>query len=132
MPDAPDIDDAELVQRIMRGDEAAFTTAYWRCGPSVHRFVLHMTGDEYLAQEITQEVFMKLITNSRAYDPARGTLCGWLLGIARNVVRRTNAPERQLEALDEAVLRDSICGHLDNLTRREALETVRQVIAALP
>ena len=132
MSETPDMDDAELVRRITGGDEAAFTMAYRQCGPSVFRFALHMTGDRFAAEEITQEVFMKLISNPRGYDSNRGTLCAWLLGIARNLIRRRTAPGSQMEALHEAMLPDGSRDYIENLNRRETVEAVRQAISSLP
>src|SRR5438132_5466937 len=82
------IDDQSLLGLIARGDERAFRVVYDRYNGPIHRFAWHMSGDRTKAEEITQEVFMLLIRKPQKYDPAKGSLGGYLFGIARNLTRR--------------------------------------------
>src|SRR6476469_949030 len=72
----------------MRGDEAAFVALYGRHQGAIFRFALHMSGQRETAEEVTQEVFLALVSESRKYLAARGDLQGYLIGVARNKVRR--------------------------------------------
>src|SRR5215472_9124206 len=80
--------DAELLQSMLDGSEEAFTVLYRRRQPSVYQFALHMSGSQALAEDVTQEVFMILIREGRAYDSSRGTLAAYLYGVARNLLLR--------------------------------------------
>jgi len=87
---------------MVAGDEAAFTLLYRRKHPAIYRFALHMSGNAALAEDVTQEVFMTLIRDAKRFDPARGTLGGFLFGVARNHLRRRWEQERNSVPLPES------------------------------
>jgi len=95
------IDEGLLLRRMVAGDEAAFTLLYRRKHPAIYRFALHMSGNAAMAEDVTQEVFMTLIRDAKRFDPARGTLGGFLFGIARNHLRRRWEQERNSVPLPE-------------------------------
>jgi RNA polymerase sigma-70 factor (ECF subfamily) len=95
--------DNGLLRRIQAGDEEAFTLLYQRRHPTLFRFALHMSGNAAIAEDVTQEVFMTLIRDAKRFDPERGTVSGFLFGIARNHVRKRWEQERRSVPLpDEA------------------------------
>jgi RNA polymerase sigma-70 factor (ECF subfamily) len=96
------IDEGLLLRRMVAGDEAAFTLLYRRKYPAIYRFALHISGNAALAEDVTQEVFMTLIRDAKRFDPARGTLGGFLFGIARNHLRRRWEQERNSVPLPES------------------------------
>jgi RNA polymerase sigma-70 factor (ECF subfamily) len=87
---------------MVAGDEAAFTLLYRRKHPAIYRFALHMSGNAAIAEDVTQEVFMTLIRDAKRFDPARGTLGGFLFGVARNHLRRRWEQERNSVPLPES------------------------------
>jgi RNA polymerase sigma-70 factor, ECF subfamily len=95
------IDDGLLLRRMIAGDEDAFTLLYHRKHPAIYRFAFHMSGNCTVAEDVTQEVFMTLIRDAKRFDPARGTLGGFLFGIARNHLRRRWELERNSVPLPE-------------------------------
>src|SRR6202042_190658 len=96
------IDEGLLLRRMVAGDEAAFTLLYRRKHPAIYRFALHMSGNAAIAEDVTQEVFMTLIRDAKRFDPGRGTLGGFLYGIARNHLRRRWEQERNSVPLPES------------------------------
>src|SRR5215475_4820886 len=86
-PAALETDD-ELLIRIHSGDEGAFISLYQRRQAALFRFALHMSGSMQVAEDVTQEVFLALLREECGYDPQRGTLSGYLFGIARKLVLR--------------------------------------------
>jgi RNA polymerase sigma-70 factor (ECF subfamily) len=96
------IDEGLLLRRMVAGDEGAFTLLYRRKHPAIYRFALHMSGNAAIAEDVTQEVFMTLIRDAKRFDPARGTLGGFLFGIARNHLRRRWEQERNSVPLPES------------------------------
>jgi RNA polymerase sigma-70 factor (ECF subfamily) len=95
--------DDGLLRRMLGGDEGAFTLLYQRKHPSIYRFALHMSGNAAVAEDVTQEVFMTLIRDAKRFDPERGTVTGFLFGIARNHVRKRWEQDRRCVPLpDEA------------------------------
>src|SRR5580658_9845496 len=96
------IDDGLLLRRMTAGDEDSFTFLYRRRHPGIYRFALHMSGNVAIAEDVTQEVFMTLIRDAKRFDPARGTLGGFLFGVARNHLRRRWEQERNSVPLPES------------------------------
>lgn len=83
----PERDDV-LLRRAAKGDEDAFTLLYRRHQAAMYRFALRMTGSAWAAEEVVQDVFMTLMRAPKKYDSSRGTLGGYLYGIARNRVMK--------------------------------------------
>ena len=130
--------DEDLLIRIHSGDENAFVSVYRRRQGAIYRFALHMSGSQTVAEDITQEVFLTLLRDAGGYDPERGSLSGYLFGIARKLVLRHVERGRLDVALDAgieeaalpamAVDEDPLAG----LTRREGMEALRRAVLALP
>lgn len=87
-------EDAVLVARIARGDEAAFSVIYRRYLPLVVRWSLRHTGNREVAADLASEVFAAALIASRRYDPRQGTVAAWLLGIAKNKLRESRRHKR--------------------------------------
>src|ERR1019366_10476998 len=138
MTSAPVETDDELLVRVQSGDEEAFLTLYRRRQAGLFRFALHMSGSKPLAEDITQEVFLALLRQGCGFDPERGTLSGYLFGIARKLVLRTLERSRadvaleneadDVPSLELAVIDDPLI----DLTRREGIEALRRAGMALP
>src|SRR5882724_2829706 len=97
--------DKELLRLIANGNEQAFTTIYDRYQGPLYRFAFHMSCNTAIAEEITQEVFMLLIRGPKNFDADKGSLGGYLFGIARNLTRRVMERNRTsvpfIEEFDE-------------------------------
>ncbi len=64
-------------------DEASLRSAYDAHGPLVYSFCRRTLGDER-AKDVTQEVFVSAWRARHRFDPAKGSLAGWLMGITKN------------------------------------------------
>lgn len=76
--------DPELLRRMGGGDESALEALYARYGGLVYTLALRIVGDPELAREVLQDTFLRSWDGWDAYDPARGRVPWWLMGIARN------------------------------------------------
>ena len=123
------LSDEDLLGAARGGDEAAFTALYRRRQGAVYRFALHMSGDAAVSEDVTQEVFLALLEGSGRFDASRGSLLSFLYGIARNLVLRRIEKKLPAELADEPVADDDV---LDDLTRRETIEAVRNAVLSLP
>jgi RNA polymerase sigma-70 factor (ECF subfamily) len=89
--------DQELVTRVTNGDPSALDELYQRHARSVYSLILHIVRDPSTAEDVTQEVFLKVWRQSDSYRPERGALSSWLLSVAHNraidVVRRRRLRE---------------------------------------
>jgi RNA polymerase sigma-70 factor, ECF subfamily len=95
-------DDNELVKQVAHGDERAFLVLYDRYASHIYALTLRILHDPMLAEEATQDSFLKLWSRARMYLAERGSLLVWLLTIAR----RTALDRLRLEAR-RPVLSDS-------------------------
>ena len=136
-PSPPETDDKLLI-RIRNGDEEAFAALYRQRQAAIYRFALHMSGSKPAAEDVVQEVFLVLLREDCGFDPERGTLSGYLFGIARKLVLRHVERGRSdvaLESeLDEAALPELAVNDdpLAELTEREGIAALRRAVQALP
>jgi RNA polymerase sigma-70 factor (ECF subfamily) len=75
-------DDATLVRRMLRGEEAAFDAFFQDHFPRLFRFALSRTGDPVEAEEIVQATMIKAIRKLHTWE-GRAALFTWLCGICR-------------------------------------------------
>jgi RNA polymerase sigma-70 factor (ECF subfamily) len=66
------------------GDESALEALYARYGGLVYTLALRIVGDPELAREVLQDTFLGAWDGRETYDPERGRVPWWLMGIARN------------------------------------------------
>jgi len=76
--------DDRLVSALEIRDERALETLYDRYGDYVYSVSLRMVGDVQLAEDLSQEVFLRLWRRPDLYDVSRGRFLTWLLSVARN------------------------------------------------
>ena len=131
-------DDQELLRQLAKGNEDAFRTLYERYQGRIYRFALHMSGNPATGEETTQEVFLALMGKPKGYDPAKGSLAGYLFGMARNITRRAmqeTADDISLDdddtERDEFAVADGL-DVLEELTNGELLSALRQAVLTLP
>src|SRR5215813_6979132 len=94
-----ELSDNELLRQMLAGDEDALAQLYRRRQASVYRFALQMSGSKSIAEDVTQEVFLFLMRDGHVFDPARGSVSAFLLGVARNHVLRRLRVEHLLSPL---------------------------------
>jgi RNA polymerase sigma-70 factor (ECF subfamily) len=134
-----DLSDSELLQSMLAGDEEALAALYRRRQGSIYRYALQMSGSSALAEDVTQEVFLALMSDGTSYDSTRGPLNWFLLGIARNLVRRRLGRERFYASLGNDAEDGSAGTELqtpgnpfDELSRAETIDFVRKAVFSLP
>jgi RNA polymerase sigma-70 factor (ECF subfamily) len=76
--------DQELATRTANGDQRAFLALYDRYADRVFGLAYKILADNMLAEEVTQDTFLKLWSRARGYLAERGSLLSWLLTITRN------------------------------------------------
>jgi RNA polymerase sigma-70 factor (ECF subfamily) len=129
-----------LLRRAGKGDEEAFTTLYRRYQAALYRFALRMTGNAWAAEEIVQDVFMILMRDPKKYDATRGTLGGFLYGVARNRVlkhlerlpREVPLEEKGEDGVGSGIVLQDASTPATEAEKRERREQVRQAVLELP
>lgn len=131
MQDFAQASDDDLLRQMMAGDEDAFTALYRRHQGSVYRFALHMSACTDVAEEVTQDVFMFLIQSGRQYDAKRGSLTGFLFGVARNhVLRRLDKNRVYGDPPDDSYAVDE--DTFGSIVRTQRIDCLRKALLALP
>jgi len=85
------------------GDACGFEAVYARHSPAVHRAAMHVLGDPVRAQDVVQEVFMRLWRQPERFDAKRGSLDNYLRLMARSqaldICREATAARRARERM---------------------------------
>lgn len=119
----------ELITRSRHGDQRAFSTLVSAYQPRVFRWALALTGDQDEAEDITQEVFVRIYRKLGGFR-GDGSLDAWLYRITRRVVFRARRPlPRYIEDSMDDVYRTDPGARID---RECALNLIRSVAATLP
>ncbi|MDX2180444.1 MAG: sigma-70 family RNA polymerase sigma factor [Bryobacteraceae bacterium] len=77
-------DQAALIDRLKRRDPDALDELYKRYGKLVFSLIVRVVRDSGVAEDLTQETFLRVWNRVQAFDGERGKLGPWLLAIARN------------------------------------------------
>ena len=126
--------DELLVARLMAGDEGALDDAFTLYAPVVFGLARRVTGSVSAAEDVVQEVFTALWRHPERFDPARGSLRGFLgVQAHRRAVDalRGDSRRRALEERHEILEPTATCG-ADGMDSAVVAEVVRTAIARLP
>lgn len=133
--DLTDASDAALVVAVGRWREDALAEAYRRHGGAVYALARRVARDDGIAEEVTQEVFVRLWTAPDRFDPERGSLRSWLLAQThgRAIDRLRSDSARRLREERDAQMTAAAGYDVE----REALDLtvadrVRDAMAGLP
>ena len=127
--------DAELIQRILEGDQDAFTSLVNKYQKGVHALAWRKIGDFHIAQEITQDAFLKAyqkLGTLKSYD----LFGGWLYVIASNLcldwLRKNPPPEQSLEVTDASEVNQvSYSRYITGKQTAEVDEARREIVKKL-
>ncbi|MBX3080109.1 MAG: sigma-70 family RNA polymerase sigma factor [Anaerolineae bacterium] len=132
------MDDAKLLEQIKRRNQDAMVALHARYADLIYSISYRVLNDNGTAEECVQDTFMRVWQNTAQFDPARGSLVAWLIGIARNVAidklrqrgRQVNLADDR-ESLDET---DNIAASAmpDDWRDRERLQGLKFAMQALP
>ena len=80
-----DAAESELIERLRARDADAIATVYDRYGGLAYSLFLRVTRNQSVAEDLVQELFLRIWNKSRDFDPNKGTLGVWILSIGRNI-----------------------------------------------
>jgi RNA polymerase sigma-70 factor, ECF subfamily len=83
MPESSPTDDAQLIARITSRDQSALSDMYQQYGGLVYSLASRVLGNSTLAEEVTQDTFLKVWNQAYTWDADKGKLVSWLLTITR-------------------------------------------------
>jgi RNA polymerase sigma-70 factor, ECF subfamily len=126
--------DADLVTRVGAGEQPALVELYRRYSRRIYPLILRIVASETLAEEILQDVFVRLWTRPERYRPEAGHLLAWLLTVGRNLALdalRREARWRGHVEIDEQV-HSSLATPEPAADVADQAATVRHALLALP
>ncbi len=124
-----EIEDRELVKRVLAGQTDDFRVLVERHQQSIFRFAAGLLGNREEAQDVTQEALLAAFVNLSGYDATRAAFSTWLFTIARNRCINLLKQSRPI-ALNEL---DSIgdVTSADPIARQELSQQLDRALAAL-
>src|SRR5579864_704043 len=133
--------DAELMLRVKDGDDASFSQLLEKHRSAVIHFLYRMVQNHSIAEELAQEVFLRVYRSRGTYEPT-AKFTTWLYRIATHLALnwlRDEKNERSQERLDEVAEDGPVREVADRaptvehqMVRQVKLEEVRKAVAALP
>ncbi len=127
-------DEARLIRQAQEGDAQACAELYDRHYDAVYRYCYYRLGNELAAQDVTGEVFVRMVEKLDTFRPQGRPLLAWLYTIARNLVTDRYRQQSQANqvALDEALpLADEGDGPGREVDRRLEAECLAAALAHL-
>ncbi len=99
----PAVGDHHLLEQVAAGDRNALADLYARYGGTIFRYLLQLTNDRGLAEEVLQDTFVAAWKSARTFE-GRSSVQTWLIGVARrqahNTLRRRTLPRADLAELE--------------------------------
>ena len=134
----PDSHSDTWIPAAQAGDRAAFARVVRQYREPVYRMLCQLTQHDAIAQDLTQETFLRAWKALAQYQPRETSPLAWLLTIARNLaMNHFNQQRQQRHALAElpASLRDKLrstnSAQLQNMIQVEERRLLREVILSL-
>jgi RNA polymerase sigma-70 factor, ECF subfamily len=130
---------AELMRRLVGGDEAAFASFYRRFAPGLFSMIHQILQDQKESEDVLQEAFVQMWKKAATYDSARSGLFTWAVMISRNkAIDRLRSGQRRFRTIEAATTEFSIAPPESGKQASELLEQgeersrVRAALAKLP
>ncbi len=139
MVEYQELEDGELIGRVVRGEKDALEALYTKYSTSVYSLAMIMLKHQALAEEATQDVFLNIWLKASSYKPDRGNLRTWIMSVAHHklidVIRSRRRAWSLTEPADHETL-DLLPSHQMS-TESEAVrnlegERVREALDCLP
>lgn len=124
----------DLVQRARSGDQQALAEVYDLYFPRIYRYALARTGNAAEAEDITEEVFVRVLGAIGAFEWRQAPFAAWIFRIARNQVvshARKNGARRQDATLGDSIA-DPAPDPLARVEDRLSIEQIFEVARGLP
>lgn len=128
-------DDMALLRQIANGNEQALVLLHQRYVNAVYSMALHILGDRFLAEEVTQDIFLKIWQKGYRYDPGRGRFGTWLLSVTRfAAIDRLRSEQRRMasDTLDRDEIAQDVRAYQVEQSAWERGQHLRLLLQRLP
>jgi len=131
---APEFDEQAIVEAAQRGDQLALSALYDHYFPRVYRYVSSRLASAEDAEDVTTEIFLRIIENLRSFTWRGLPFAAWVFRIARNEivshVRRQKVRSATAQLTES--IQDPSPDHVDELVTAFTIQAVREATALLP
>src|SRR5260370_40617988 len=128
-------DELIVLERAVSGDAEAFRRLFEMHQEAVFRVAYRLTNERAIAEDITQDCFLRLVNKRGGFNPARGSLRLFLYGMTRNFVLQFLARRGRDVSLSEDPdddPPDAAVLPVDTIMATETAEAVQAAVAMLP
>jgi RNA polymerase sigma-70 factor (ECF subfamily) len=125
-------EEATLVARVAAGDESAYRALLAVHLAPLNRYARRMLGDRDEADDVTQEVFVRLWTDAHRYCPEAARLTTWLHRIAHNLCVDWQRRHGRISLAGDALPQETTLGPEVDLAEAARARRVREAVDALP
>lgn len=139
------IDDQELINRYIAGDETALSTLILRHKRRIFSYIMHTLKDKALSEDIFQDTFIKVIkTLKKGQYNEEGKFLPWVLRIAHNLIIDTFRHDKRMPTISSGTNGDgenfdifSVLGEHDRTIEQEIIQgqirkDIRKLVECLP
>jgi RNA polymerase sigma-70 factor (ECF subfamily) len=130
------LSDVDLISLAENDDPKAFATLYDRHSRATYALAYRMMGERQAAEDLVQEVFLKIWRAARSYRSERGTVRTWILSIVRNrgidQLRASATRRRIQEKFEASAPRSQPSEAFTEIWRNSRRDQIREVLKALP
>jgi RNA polymerase sigma-70 factor (ECF subfamily) len=129
----------DLLARCLQGDEEAWETMVLSCAGRIYAMCYHYARRRDRAEDLTQEIFIRIYQNLGTFQPDRGSFTSWTLSLGRNLIidrfrqerrRRYFEDRAQLEALQ--IQDRTLPGPQKRMEQVETRRMLGEALGALP
>jgi RNA polymerase sigma-70 factor (ECF subfamily) len=142
-PKAQQMLDQEMIARIGRRDQSAFSALYDRLSGPLYSLAMKMLGDPADAQDALQEVFVQIWSRASTYDPEKSSVFSWAVLLTRSrAIDRLRARDRRLRVVvgstadenkvAEATDASTVESAADTANKKDEAAHVRSLLNNLP
>jgi RNA polymerase sigma-70 factor (ECF subfamily) len=128
------IEESILIKRLCQRDPAALDYLYDHYSGALYSTVLRIVRKEEVAEEVLQDVFIKIWDRMASYDSSKGRLFTWMLNIARNqAIDKTRSRE-----MSQGRKTDDIDNLVNRIDRQESAQSsietigIKEMLTKLP
>ena len=139
------VDDQELVNQYISGEESALCTLIQRHKRRIFSYIMHTVKDKALAEDIFQDTFIKVIgTLKKGHYNEEGKFLPWVLRIAHNLIIDTFRRDKRMPTISGGTNEDgedfdifSLLGQFDRTAEQEIIQgqirkDIRKLVECLP
>ena len=124
-------EDKELVKEVKSGSTSALQTLYMRHLDAIYRYFYYQTKDKFLAEDLAQDVFIRVWRAIDHYDEKKGSFTSWMYRIAHNLLIDHYRGKKSL-TLKEGIEASYTEDWLEKLDRNEKIQKIKSELDNLP